>query len=195
MPDFAISPQLKYNYNTFYDESVSEWRELGAKDKAENILLLCNQFPHDSILEIGAGEGAVLQRLSDLNFSSNFYALEISQSGFDRIMARKILQLRECKIFDGYKIPYENEKFDLAILSHVIEHVEYPRLLLNEAARIARFVYLEVPLEDTIRLGEDLFLTEPVILIFIPIKQSGGLSNHAIWKCWIRMCLIHRPRF
>lgn len=52
-------------------------------------------------------------------------------------------------------MPYEDGKFDIAILSHVLEHVEHPRLLLYEASRVAKFVFVEVPLEDTIRLSND----------------------------------------
>jgi ubiquinone/menaquinone biosynthesis C-methylase UbiE len=61
----------------------------------------------------------------------------------------------ECSLFDGYAIPYEDNKFDIAIISHVVEQVEYPRVLLYEAARVAKYVYFEVPLEDIARLPED----------------------------------------
>ena len=37
------------------------------------------------------------------------------------------------------------------VLSHVVEHLEHPRQLLCEAARVARCVVVEVPLEDTWR--------------------------------------------
>jgi hypothetical protein len=38
---------------------------------------------------------------------------------------------------------------------HVLEHAEHPRRLLAEAARVARAVFVEVPLEDTWRLPRD----------------------------------------
>ncbi|MCD4670763.1 MAG: class I SAM-dependent methyltransferase [Actinomycetia bacterium] len=58
-------------------------------------------------------------------------------------------------MFDGYSIPYDNAHFDLAILSHVIEHVEYPRRLLRKAGRVALYVFVDVSLEDTIRFTRD----------------------------------------
>ena len=56
--------------------------------------------------------------------------------------------------FDGYSLPYEDQRFDLCIASHVLEHVEHERHFLREAARVARFLFIEVPLEDTLRLGQ-----------------------------------------
>jgi len=128
---------------------------LGAIDKAANIISLCHDLPHTAILEIGAGEGSILKKLSELGFGEKLYALEISPSGVETIHSKGISRLTECLLFDGYDIPYGDYKFDVAILSHVIEHVEYPRKLLYEAARVAKYVFVEVPLEDTLRLKTD----------------------------------------
>ncbi|MCL4300764.1 MAG: methyltransferase domain-containing protein [Anaerolineae bacterium] len=150
----SVSAKLKTNYEDFY-EGESEWRRLGAVDKAKNIVSLCTSYPHRTILEIGAGEGAILQRLSDLGFGEALYGLEISASGVKAISQRSIKALIECRLFDGYTIPYDDKKFDLAVLSHVVEHLEYPRRLLYEASRVAHFVFVEVPLEDNLRLKKD----------------------------------------
>lgn len=152
--NLSMSDKLKTNYEDFY-EGESEWRRLGAVDKANNIISLCSSYPHRMILEIGAGEGAILQRLADLGFGEALYGLEISASGVKAISQRSIKALIECRLFDGYTIPYEDKKFDLAILSHVVEHLEYPRRLLYEASRVAHFVFVEVPLEDNLRLKKD----------------------------------------
>lgn len=155
IPDIAtVSAKLKENYASYYD-GESKWRALGAIDKAQNILDLCCAMPHGRILDIGSGEGAVLKRLSDLNFGEELYSMEISQSAVATILQRDISRVRECRLFDGYSIPYESRQFDLAILSHVLEHTEYPRKLLYEASRVADFVFVEVPLEDTMMLPPD----------------------------------------
>ncbi|MGA8490654.1 MAG: class I SAM-dependent methyltransferase [Terriglobales bacterium] len=154
MGNLAVERRLKENYDSYYD-GESEWRTLGAIDKVRNVQNLCNDVPHTTVLDIGSGEGSLLKRLSDLNFGQNLYSVEISQSAVATILQREIPRLRECQLFDGYHIPYEDQRFDLAIISHVLEHVEYPRKLLREAARVATRVFVEVPLEDTIRLGQD----------------------------------------
>jgi SAM-dependent methyltransferase len=154
MSDIAVSEKLKRNYDVYY-EGEWDWRTLGAIDKVKNIVHLCEGIPHGKILDIGSGEGAILKRLSDLNFCDELFSIEISESAVATIQHRAIPRVRECRIFDGYHIPYDDRHFDLAVLSHVVEHTEYPRMLLHEAARVANYVFVEVPLEDTIRLKPD----------------------------------------
>jgi SAM-dependent methyltransferase len=149
-----VDPQLRRNYDEYYSGS-SAWRELGAIDKATNIVLMCGGLTPKKLLDIGAGEGALLQRLAALGFGEEYSALEISASGVESIGNRRIAPLVDCQQFDGYNIPYVDGAFDLAILCHVLEHVEHPRLVLSEAARVARFVFVEVPLEHTRALASD----------------------------------------
>lgn len=160
MKTVTMSGDLKKNYEHYYDDGDSEWRRLGALGKVENIVALCSGLPRSSILEIGAGDGALLGRLSDLRFGDEHFAIEVSTSGVEAIHCRALPRLVECKLFDGYSIPYPDKRFDIAVLSHVIEHVEHPRMLLYEASRVAKYVFVEVPLEDTFRLPMDFFPDE-----------------------------------
>lgn len=150
-----LQPQNSPNpYDDYYD-GESQWRWLGALDKTANILALCSNLPHRRIVEIGAGEGAILQRLAETGFAEELYALEISTSALRAIARRSIPSLVEAIKYDGYHIPYGDSSFDLAILSHVLEHVEHPRKLIREAGRVAQHVFIEVPLEDTWRMARD----------------------------------------
>lgn len=158
MGEITVGDQLRANYADYYPDGESEWRRLGAIDKADNIVSLCREFPHITVLEIGAGEGSILKRLSELNFGAELYGIEISSSGVDTIRARRIPRLVECRLFDGSQVPYDNDQFDLAVLSHVLEHVEHPRQLLYEASRVAKYVCVEVPLDDMSRLRRDFVL-------------------------------------
>lgn len=155
MSDIKVSDRLKQNYDDYYRTDEAEWRRLGAIDKAANIVRLCERVPHRSLLEIGAGEGSILARLSELGFADELYAVEISSSGVEAIAGRKIPRLVDVALFDGNHVPFDDGRFDVAVMSHVLEHVEHPRQLLYEAARVARHFFIEVPLEDISRLPSD----------------------------------------
>lgn len=143
----APTPRAAHHYT-----APSEWRSIGARDKAANVVALAGDRSYRSVLEIGAGDGALLARLSEQGFAEELAALEISESGLAQTRARGIPELSACELFDGEQIPFEDDRFDLAVLSHVLEHAEQPRRLLTEAARVARHVFVEVPLEDHWRL-------------------------------------------
>jgi ubiquinone/menaquinone biosynthesis C-methylase UbiE len=78
--------------------------------------------------------------------------------------------LREVKLFDGYTIPYEDKSFSLATCSHVIEHVEHPRLLLREIARVSEYQFFEVPIDFSMFVDRkiDHFLSYGHINIYTP---------------------------
>jgi SAM-dependent methyltransferase len=156
----SINTKLQTNYENYY-AGESEWRRRGAIDKVANIVRLCGDFAHQEILEIGSGEGAILARMSELGFGKSLYGLEVSGSAVEATHERQIPTLVECRVFEGYSIPYADRRFDIAVLSHVVEHLEHPRQLLYEAARVAKLVFVEVPLEDTVRLTRD-YVFDPV---------------------------------
>jgi SAM-dependent methyltransferase len=151
----AASERQRGHYRDWYTGGGSEWWRIGAVDKADNVIALCGALGCREVLEIGAGEGAVLARLSELGFGTALHAVEISPGGVAAMQRRAIPRLVEARLYDGGVLPHPDGRFDLAILSHVLEHVEHPRQLLHEAARVARHVFVEVPTEDTLRLPAD----------------------------------------
>ena len=161
MSEFEMNKELKTHYGEYYDGLEAEWKRLSRRDTVENITSLCAGIPHCTVLEIGCGDGVLLDLLSEIEdgFAEDLYAIEVAQSAVDLTRERGIESLRDCSLFDGHTIPYEEGRFDLAIMSHVIEHVEYPRRLLYEAARVARYVFVEVPLEDNARLSDNFTFT------------------------------------
>lgn len=140
-----VSSGLQTAYDNFYVDLDDQWRMLSAKYKAQNILDVCQGRQFRKVLEVGAGDGSILDHLSRHNFSEELHAVEISQSGVDQIKRRNINGLISVQVFDGYQIPFEDHAFDLVILSHVLEHVEFERMLLREIRRVAKLVVIEVP--------------------------------------------------
>lgn len=140
-----LSEEVKTAYDDFYTNNDVAWRMLGAKYKAQNIVDVCKNVAPKKVLEVGAGDGSILHYLNEWNFAQDLYALEIAQSGVDKIKERKLSNLKEVQTFDGYKIPYADNSFDLIILAHVLEHVEHERILIRELKRVARYIVIEVP--------------------------------------------------
>src|SRR5438067_101157 len=132
MQESIIGGDYKTAYDQFYQKHDEAWRMLGAKFKAQHIIDVCKGLSFAKVLEVGAGDGSILKILSESNFAPEYHAVEISESGVGYIQSRQIKDLKSVQLFDGYKLPFANDSFDLIILSHVLEHVEHERLLLRE---------------------------------------------------------------
>ena len=145
MAQEIISSNVKAAYDEFYQQHDEAWRMLGARFKAQHIITVCQGHTFTKVLEVGAGDGSILQYLSEQNFAPQYTAVEISESGVEHIKKRNIKNLQSVQVFDGYHLPFEDNSFDLIILSHVLEHVEHERLLLRELKRVASHLVIEVP--------------------------------------------------
>ncbi len=166
-----LSENLKSSYANQYENSNTyQWRNTGAKYKAFNILDLSKKISFKNVLEVGAGEGSILEWLSKWNFSENLHAIEISESGIESIKGKHIPHLKEVLLFDGYQIPYPDNFFDLIICSHVLEHVEHERILLREISRVSKFQIFEVPIDFSFYVDKKLkhFLSYGHINIYTP---------------------------
>jgi len=177
-----ISQAAAAHYEETYSHHVAfgvEWRKIGARGKAANISSICQPFPHRSLLEIGCGDGAIIRELE--SFAENVAGLEISHAAVNQCVQAGL----NVALFDGSRIPYADKSVDLAILSHVVEHLENPREVLYEAARIARHVFVEVPLEDNRGLKMDFVPNEIGHINFYSMKtirqllQTCGLEIKA----------------
>ncbi len=146
--EIILKSAVSADYEEFYD-GANEWRDLGAKFKAKNLTEVCNRagFTPKRVLEVGAGEGSVLKHLQSMGFGAEYHALEISHSGIAAIEGRQIPGLTKVSWFNGYEIPYDDDAFDVVVLCHVLEHVEYERVLLRELRRVAPRHLIEVPLD------------------------------------------------
>jgi ubiquinone/menaquinone biosynthesis C-methylase UbiE len=164
------SDNVKESYSAQYDQSLVEWRNTGAKFKAMNIVELAKGIPFRNMLEVGAGEGSILNWLSQWDFCSDISCVEISESGIELIKSKQIKDLSDILLFDGYKIPYPDDHFDLVICSHVLEHVEHERLLLREIKRVSKYQIFEVPVDFSFYVDRKLnhFLSYGHINIYTP---------------------------
>ena len=164
--------------NYYHGESLAIKRSLSARASIDHIEEFHPQ-PLGRLIDVGAGNGAVLEEIDRRNLANEAAALEISATGIDGIRSRDLSIVKDVRQFDGYQIPYEDDAFDTAVCIHVLEHVEHERLFLREIGRIARDIFIEIPLEGGMRgrvnykFGHINYYTP---LSFKALLETSGLS-------------------
>jgi SAM-dependent methyltransferase len=155
--EFAVPPfrvgEHNAHYEGAYDDRMLLWRQLGAADKAANIATMLgdNASSINSVLEVGCGTGDVLAQVARLGIGSTYRGVDVTDPeahrGPDAMTSGLPLDT-----YDGVRLPYGDNSFDLVYASHVLEHVPDERGFLTELARVAkRAIYLEVPCELNLR--------------------------------------------
>ena len=165
-----VSDNLKEVYDNEYSAEDTKWRDLGGKQKALNLIEITKGLDFEKVVDVGSGDGAVLEWLEKQNFKHDINSLEISESGKKVIETRNLKSVKEVKIFDGYNIPFSDKQFNLALCSHVIEHVEHPRILLREIARVSDYQVFEVPIDFSLNVDSEIkhYLAYGHINIYTP---------------------------
>ncbi len=144
----------------FYDDSYAHegeqaqlyarWRALGARGKADHVSTLCARagIRPASTLEVGCGDGALLSELNARGLGGELYGVEITEAAV-RIASERA-EIASVELYDGAHLPVPADRYELGIISHVLEHVPDPAALLAETGRACRAVVVEVPLEDNL---------------------------------------------
>jgi SAM-dependent methyltransferase len=143
----------------FYDEAYSqadpaaahgygEWRALSARTKADHVVALLRraEVRPRALVEIGCGAGSLLAELAARRVAPELAGFDLSAAAIDIARGHDLPGVRFA-VFDGARVPVAERAYDVAVLSHVLEHVPEPAALLAEAARVASWVLVEVPLE------------------------------------------------
>jgi SAM-dependent methyltransferase len=128
---------------------MGRWRALGARAKAAHVAELCARadLRPRTLVEIGCGDGSVLAELAARGVAPVLDGFELSAPAAEIASSRGIPGVRSVAVYDGEHVPAADGAYDLAVLTHVLEHVPEPAPLLREAARVAPWVLVEVPLE------------------------------------------------
>jgi SAM-dependent methyltransferase len=148
--------QIQEFYEQCYTPGVDgdkyrRWRELGAEGKADHVMELVARAglaAPRTVCEVGCGDGAVLGVLGARGFGGTRVGYEISASGV-RLAAERD-EVSAAYVFDGARLPVEDDAYDLVFATHVLEHVPDPAPLTREMLRAGRAVVIEVPLEANV---------------------------------------------
>lgn len=125
-----------YFYDLRYIVDIKEWR---ARAKRDLIFRLWKKYQKDinknmRVLDFGCGTG-ILQEQLVRRFKVNAYGIDISKEAIKYCKKRG---LSKVKIFNGKKIPFQANYFDLVTAIDVIEHIENDNYILGEIKRILK---------------------------------------------------------
>lgn len=140
---------------TKLNELPYNWKKL---INIQTELLRRNLAESSKILEIGCGEGILLEALQAVGFKT--FGIEPSKTAASRAKTRGL------DVINGY-FPDNNvnEKVDAVIMSHVLEHIQDPAQIINAIKLIAPGGYL--------------VLTQTNYRGLIPRSQKGD------WYAWV----------
>jgi SAM-dependent methyltransferase len=190
------------DYGTSYsdalkDEAFVAWREIGARQKALNIVRVCRAIKVQSAIEIGCGTGAVLRFLHTMNFAQQYACIDVALPAVEFVQTTCGDFVQRAFVGLADALPFQDAVFDVAILTHVVEHLNDPALALREASRVARFVVVEVPTE---RVLSNLIRTR---VLGRPYASMAGAGHVQFWsprsiadflrrKCELQILAHHR---
>lgn len=97
------------------------------------------------LLSVGCSYGMELQKVSKMLNINKAIGIDISEITIK--MAEKVSSSCIFIVGDACYLPFNNDSFDLVILSDIIEHIEQPEILLKEAQRVAKYAVMNIPLE------------------------------------------------
>ena len=86
----------------------------------------------DRILDVGCGTGQVVHLLDQAGYEA--WGVDVSEPNIKR--ARTVSE--RVRVYDGYKLPFEDGHFAAAGALNVLEHVEQPEAFIAELVRVVR---------------------------------------------------------
>ena len=111
-----------------------------------NLLDLIASKKVDSILDVGCGEGFTLNRLKEHGIGKRLEGVEYLKDAIE--LGKKTYPYIKIKQGDIYKLPYEDNSFDLVLCTEVLEHLDDPQKALKELIRVSnKYLVVSVPNE------------------------------------------------
>ncbi|MEE2934442.1 MAG: class I SAM-dependent methyltransferase [Planctomycetota bacterium] len=128
---------------------IHQWLMKGFLESAVELLDLASP---ESIVEAGCGPGDLASHLlahARRNFS--YAGIDLSEEQVS--LARQTLPDRDFLTASIYELPFEDESADMTLACEVLEHVDQPRVAIDELARVTRrWALVSVPWEPVWRI-------------------------------------------
>jgi len=150
-----------------YFRLFSKIYEMGAKQMCKD----CQDFIKEGskILDLGCGSGIAAKYFQD------FFKAEVL--GVD-IKDNRVVNI-SFKIFADQNLPFENDSFDVVLISYVLHHCEDPEAVLKEAKRVGKRIIIFEDLPEGILAKLRCKIHQ---IIFFGGKKIFNFKKRGEWK-------------
>ena len=124
--------------------------------RADHVLIAEMVEPGSRVLDVGCGDGALLQLLTDTR-NVDGRGVEISREGVNGAVARGLSVIQGDA--DSDLANYPDQAFDYAVLSLTIQATRHPKTVLENLLRIGRHAIVSFPNFGHWTIRRDLLLT------------------------------------
>ena len=145
-----MQKELTGNYFNKYESTNCIYRIL-VRNFRKTLIDLVRNLPVNTCLEIGSGEGYILEYLHEakpdmhLNGSEIIYPLTIGGKKNNPYAIWSVLR--------GENLAFTGSSFDLVVACEVLEHVKQPEIMMDEMKRVSsKYILLSVPYEPIWRM-------------------------------------------
>lgn len=132
-------------FTKYHTKGAYHWHRLTNTDGRyfRYVYLVKDWIKETNVLDVGAGDGCITKILGIKGVDDEPEAVRFAQEkGADVILA------------SAYSLPFEDEEFDAVFMGHVLEHIKYPFIVLEEVRRVLKKnLYIVSPVPG----GEDQF--------------------------------------
>ena len=141
----------------------------------------------DSLLDVGCGEGLLVQRIAQRLPSARVVGVDLQEHSIQEGWARHEAPNLEYRAMDGRSLPFADGEFDTVSAIELLEHVPDPDSMLAEIARCARrHVLASVPREPlwrALNLARGAYVSQ--------LGNTPGHLNHWSRRAFVRMMDAH----
>lgn len=180
----TISSQEEYNwfykeYSKYEDDNISSGAGIMGYDKLrmEGVAECISKYASDKnveILDIGTGNGGLLKILQAKGYT-NLTGIDPSQTCVNNLIKKGINGIKGDVFSDELSV--NNRKYDIVILSHVLEHIRDIGLAIKNIINLIKLngiLYIEVP--DASRY-KDYFITP---YHYFDIEHINHFDRHSL---------------
>lgn len=124
------------NVNERLEELLKNVGDMSLKRRAKKIIRGLDLKEGDKIIDVGCGDGFYLYLLSNLPIKLDLVGFDYDQTVLTN--ARKNLGSKKIKLVSGTatEMPFQNNSFNKAIMTEVLEHIDDDQKALKEVYRM-----------------------------------------------------------